>query len=269
MSVAESFTGVRELIASAKDHLADLGKIIAEVVDEDCVSVVAEVDPDSLFTFYKLRAEPHFPPRAAVRAFNIAVELRAALDHAVYAAAVLINPQGPSPTKTAFFVGKTQAAFEGGRDGKGGSHVPPEIKAVMTRLQPYRGGRGQVLADLNEFRNIKDHRRLIDVHPVFGATKSSLVAIEDPDSVFAKSLPPHTGTAHNEIEIQWMSPGFKLHPEKAIIQSTVEVVFREPAQLEGVLARDFFAASIQAVEHAVGEIEAEATKAIAARRLQP
>lgn len=266
MNIAEKFSGARALIDSAKDHLRDLADTVSATVNDDCTTVVAEVDKDSRSTFYKLRVVANVPERASVRVFNVATELRAALDQAVYAAAILINPNRPDPKNTAFFVAETQAGFENARDGQYGLHVPYEVRTTMTGLQPYVGGRGEALANLNEVMNVKDHRRLLAFRPTITALRGS-AAFHPDDGSFANSLPEYTGVASNEVEI-WarVPPGFKMHADKNDFDFTIEVLLSEPERLAGIALGDFFAGVLDAVEKAVTKIESDTAAILAARQ---
>jgi hypothetical protein len=89
--------------------------------------------------------------------FDITNNLRSALDHAVFASALLLTGQELDNTKFPF--GDTEKdAFDDAR--RRAKNVPPAVVALLLSFGPYRYG-NPVLYGLNKLRNTKSHRVLV------------------------------------------------------------------------------------------------------------
>lgn len=248
----DMFSSAWNLTASADEHLAELDAMLSVIVHQDNTEALVEVDPNTGEQVFKVRANGMIHPRVNVRIFNIATELRAALDHAVYAASVTVGTH-PSPTDTAFpfqddLSGLTREMEKRCRG------VPSDIQAVLWNLKPYKAG-NEALWRLNKLRNFKDHRRLIVpvVEPVQNRLQVQITRHKGETSAPNLTFPPsQAGAADNEFIFLRLPPGFDA---KYDLNLSFEIVFGEVPNLEGYNVVSLLRQSAQAVDDAIRALE--------------
>ena len=226
--------------------------MLSAIVHQDNTEALVEVDPNTGEKVFKVRLNGMIHPRINVRIFNIATELRAALDHAVYAASVALGKH-PSPTKTAFpfqdeLSGLTREMERRCED------VPIDIQTVLWNLQPYKAG-NEALWRLNKLRNFKDHRRLII--PVVETVQNRLKVhitrhpgeTSEPNLIFP---PSQEGSAENEFIFLRLPSGFDAQYN---LDLAFQIVFGEVPHLEGRNVVALLRQSAQAVDDAIRALE--------------
>lgn len=244
---ANPFSGPDDLLASAQGHLDELTGLLESLYREDWADIVQERDPDTGNTLCKVRFSEGVPIRVATRIFNVVTELRAALDHAVYSATVLLTGRA-DPSRAKFPFGDTAAAFEQDLN-SGAEHAPSAIHSALIALKPYEAG-NITLWRLNKLRNAKDHRKLvvpapraIPIHVAAGSTATR------PEIKVATSA-----SAENDYVVAIIPPGPPGSKTQLELGLIFHVVFGEIEQVKGLDPIMFLRSAHEAVQTAVDSI---------------
>jgi hypothetical protein len=153
-------------IERAREHIQQLDtEINAFFASKPCARVV-EHDPNTGDQIYKVRLTAKLPGRLRVILKDATSNLRDALDHAVYAAAVSLGVADPE--KTGFPFANDALHLQGELGTWKFSHVPQSIHPILMSFKPYPGG-NDLLVGLNRIRNPNTHRVIV---PVGFATQS-------------------------------------------------------------------------------------------------
>jgi hypothetical protein len=152
------FHSAQLLIQRAQENVIVFSKIHDEFFNCDSIEVCREHSERTREYIYTAKFPVHFPEILSAIAFDVINELRSALDHAIYDAAVEAGGC-PDPTDTKFPFGKTMEQAKRQLDLKNLAQVPDGIRKLAMEFEPYEGGRYR-LYELNQIRNQKIHRIL-------------------------------------------------------------------------------------------------------------
>lgn len=264
MDIDDLFSSPRNLLASAYDHIDEFGIGLRRAVHDNKSEIVVDIEPETGDQIHWMRFEIAIHPRLQVAAFNAATELRASLDHSVYAATLALGKRS-APTKTAFAFGDDITKFEGELERRCG-HVPTEIKAVLHGLQPYPGG-DETLWRLNKLRNVKDHRTLLmpDAKVQTANMKGRFTVTPD----YVGPIPPVVvwkpgglPARENQIPLLRVPHGVIA---KYDADTSIDILFGSPKEVRGMCVTDFFVDAHRAVRRAVALMKFEVIKVLAAR----
>jgi len=243
------FEDPKELIDRAHQHISDVEAHIRAFFDGKPFALEVEPDGDTGYEVHKVRLTDQLPLRAAGIAKDVFSNLRDALDHAVYASAVVVC--GNAPTKTGFPFAEDAAAVHKKLNTKL-TDVPPEIRTFLEQLCPHSNG-NQLLWGLNRTRNIETHRVLVPLIAVSlgnslrlrGETKGGHVS-----SVW--------DAAGQEVEFLRVRIGSGVQYEHSItsdvVFADVDVLGGEPAITTLYALADEVAAIVVGVEAEVGRL---------------
>lgn len=244
-----TFSSPRHLLASADDHIQEVTQRISRIPYDGEWERVIDTDADTGEQVHKVKYRISIPPLVCVRAFNIVTELRAALDHAVYAASVATGSRAKY-TRTAFAFGDDPAAYIAEID-KRCAHVPPDIKTLLYGLNPYPGG-DETLWRLNKLRNVKDHRRLLVPLVSIAALKlNGSIAAGPVGGRIAFNL---KAPANDEITIMRLPAGATADYN---LELAIRVAFGDPEELAGTPVVDFLIMARSAVLKIIEFLETE------------
>ena len=182
-----TLTGSRLKIGRAKEHLHALNVEIGGLLDRDPYSITVEPDPKTRKQIERFNVLEEPEPHWSLMVGDFAHNLRSALDHAIYAVAV-ISGASPDKQKTQFPIESNSGRYwtpakPGGvsirdRDLHG---VDQRFRTIVDRYQPYQ--RGQMADDdhlsvLCWLNNIDKHRLL---HSGFAALETSAAEVHSLD----------------------------------------------------------------------------------------
>lgn len=155
------FDSPRLLVEDALEDIASLKEGVGAFVGKDNWSLVHERHPENGHHIFKMRFKSDVPPKLTVRVYGAARSLRDALDHAIYASALIVL--GKEPERTKFLLAPTLGDIK--NDIKRGKcrDVHEDIIAFMLALEPHEAG-NKSLATLNKLRNKTTHRILSPAH---------------------------------------------------------------------------------------------------------
>lgn len=161
---SDLFESSYALLNRANEHIDEAQAIIQAFFDRKPYTKLVDFDRDTRQYVHKIRLTAKLPGRAAAVVKDATSNLRDALDHAVYAAAVGLGVNDPE--KTGFPFGNDATHLEGELRAWKFKDVPPEIHPLLMGLQPYPRANGQgnnLLIGLNRIRNPNTHRLLIPI----------------------------------------------------------------------------------------------------------
>ena len=121
---------------------------------------VIEFDPNTGHDVHKVRLTAQVPGRLSRILKDCTSNLRDALDHAVYAAAISLG--AINPEKTGFPFANDATHLEDELTSWKFEEVPPEIHPCLRGFKPYPG-ENDILVALNRIRNPNTHRVIVPV----------------------------------------------------------------------------------------------------------
>lgn len=142
-----------------------------------------EMDAPGVNVRFKVKVESEIPVSLAVVVFDVFGELRSALDHAVYAAAIGITGN-PDPSGTKFPFGKDADTVRGNfNQNKSLTEALSGLRELCVGFEAYPAGWNELVWGLNQMRNKKMHRALAVM-----AVSSEQVGFSGGESFQAKGL---------------------------------------------------------------------------------
>lgn len=159
--MTDPFESSKFSIAWAKDHIAELDREVDVFLnDDDACAYVTEPDPQSTYNLLKFKLCKPIPRPIRGHASDAAINLRNALDQAIYSVCTL----KALPTHNRYFpIGNTVREFKNALKGRCGD-LPQEIFNLIRRAKPYKRG-NQSLWALNKLSGTNKHGILRPVLP--------------------------------------------------------------------------------------------------------
>jgi hypothetical protein len=146
---------IRLKIKRADKHIAELQTAILAFKATDPHEVTAKRDPQTRKPIYYVHKADPVPEDIALIAGDVIQNLRSAVDHLAYQ---LVLAAGNTPDiATSFPIFDTSDKYESGKNGKVKGMDPVAIKAIDA-VEPYKGGKGDILWRLHRLNNIDKHR---------------------------------------------------------------------------------------------------------------
>jgi len=158
--VADPFYSAKCKLAWAKEHIAKLEWEIQNFLEQPPCETFTEPHPQKYgHTVQKIRLARLLPPQIPMIAGDAVDNLRAVLDHAVFAVAIA---GGCGHPRNAYFpFSATAAGFEANLKGRS-ADVPQQIWPLFRSFQPYKGG-NDLLVALKEACNRNKHALIVSV----------------------------------------------------------------------------------------------------------
>lgn len=207
-----------------------------------------EFDANTRETVFKLKLVKQLPDRINGIAFDIASNLRAALDRAGYAIAIAAGNNG----KNAHFpFGDTIAEVQN-RITRRSRDIPLEIFDVMVSFKPYPGGNDSLVA-LNKLCNANKHEIVVPMASMVGDITATGANISGPLSFGPKPW----NSSKNEMEYARVGIGGKLEGN---FKFTSFVAIGHIGVVEGQPAISVFNTIAGVIESILVAIEAEARR---------
>lgn len=153
--------------------------------DKSPFKIIPEFNPETGKDDHKIRSVEAVPDLLAGCAFDVIVNLRAALDQAGYATAIAAAPNKGRDAHFPF--GLTPAEVQSRKNGRS-KDIPPEIFDVMVACNPYKGG-NDLLWNLNHLCNTNKHETILHTgigtfstgrnftpgFPIYNRTKNEII----------------------------------------------------------------------------------------------
>jgi hypothetical protein len=235
-------------IARAQDHVEDLRIKVREFKSKRPYEIIIEPDTKPGYKIHKLRLTEAVPRRAISPIVgDIVNNLRAALDHAVYACALANGHASPRYGTCTFPFRKTRAELDNAVNGC--TSVPDEIRTCLRAFRAYDGGY-EVLWELNQMCN-RDKHALIS--PVVCGYSS--ISVRTDSGRVESPANPHWNSAKDEVEL------FRTNGDpKYDLAATLDIALGGPGILAGYPAVPMLNSLVTVVFSVVTTIEAEARR---------
>lgn len=147
-------------IERAEKHLIDLSEMVQKFITSDePYEIVSYDDSDILRKVFKVNILKNFPLDMAVIIGDVLQNLRSTLDHLAFHL-VSIGPPAKRATLIYFPIFESAALYEAGKMRKILGMALPAIKAIDA-IQPYKGGKGHALWNLQTMNNRDKHSLLV------------------------------------------------------------------------------------------------------------
>lgn len=218
----------RLLLDGGKEHIKDLDAKINAFFSTKPYAHVVERNADGTKLLYKVKFKESIPGPLKRLAATAANDLRHALDHAGYAAAVANGKT--DPRFTYFPLAPSAAELENTIKGNC-KDIPQEIVSVMRSFKPYKGGNDLLFA-LNRIAVANKHKLLRAIGIAPGGMFIDNLYVEHSGSGFAL-LSGEWDSAKNEIIFATSGLDTKVHYKLEIrffvAFGDVEIVGGKPA----------------------------------------
>lgn len=248
------FAGPYDLMLSAKEHIEEVITTLSGILNDDWAQIIRERDPETGDTLCKVAFSAPIPIRVGTRIFNVAAEMRAALDQAIYAATVALTEHA-DPASTKFPFGDTLAEAEGNLR-RSGRNVPQPIADVLMAQKPYEAG-NRTLWRLNKLRNVGDHRKLVVPAPSAKMVHASTTGFGAPKIEFATTASPDNG-----YQVARAPAGTNGQLNLGLV---LHVAFGEVAAVKGLDPAGFLIEAHTAVADALDAIEKATIRVLKSR----
>lgn len=246
------FDSARRKVARADKHFDDLHREAKAFFAQNPFREVVEPDPaNPNHLLYKIKLDALIDDSPIPELVgDIASNLRAALDHAVYA---LTNTQPPRPRSAYFPFAGEAAGLQAALD-RNCKHVPPEMLPFLRSLQPYKGG-NRLLYALNVLRNSDNHSLLTPVAAQFIRPYTSVSGTGYMKFV----LPEHSRWDRAKNEVIFLRTAVDTKPDYKI-DFHFFIAFQDIEVLEGCPMIEMLEAIGCEVNATVNSIESEARR---------
>lgn len=155
----------KEMLADAQALLEELDKSVTSFFQASPYKTVIEYNAKNGSNTHKIKLTQELPGRVRSQVRHIASDIRGALDHVGYAAALCSGNSKPRKTMFPFAKSIDEERNVKTRNCK---DLPEEIFNEFWGFKPYIGG-DNVLWSLNEIANCNKHRAVVPVgHGLFG-----------------------------------------------------------------------------------------------------
>jgi hypothetical protein len=187
----DPFESPRLLLSGAERHINTFRSSVANLRSKDWCAPVADPEtPNGII----IRPKITVPKDMKQIVFDLTNNLRSALDHAVFAATLLLTEEEREGTKFPF--GDTRKDLEDDAKRRC-KNVPRELLPYLLAFEAHREG-NPLLWGLNKLRNTKSHRVLI---PVAATVALSGVGEPSPGTIVTPEWDPATGRFKANLEL--------------------------------------------------------------------
>ena len=219
---------------------------------QDChCEPFAEPHPDKPgYIVCKMRLTKTLPAGISEMVGDCVDNLRAALDHTLYAVAVAAGT--PKPRNAYFPFSSDSSTFEANLKGRC-ADVPKGIYPLLRSFEPYKGG-SEALFALNVVCVANKHKLVIAMG---AATLSAGLSVSGTGFVEMPYPAPVWDSAKNEMELMTLGPGAKFNGD---FNFANYVAFGEIEGVAGKNAVPVLHQFVDMVETIVSEIEAESRR---------
>ncbi len=215
-SATERFIRIRVKVERAEKHLRDLENELKTFGNKNFHAVTTDVDTQTGQSIQKLGKHHKRPFEALSIAGDIVHNLRSALDHLANEL-VWVGSDAEPTRRVEFPIAKDAATYERDKATKVEGMCPKVIKAIDA-LQPYKGGKGEILWRLHELDNIDKHRTLFAYSQDCMLVADWLLEYSDSPYNLKRRNPEFAGIDALDSEVE---QEMELEIDKAILESQI------------------------------------------------
>ena len=200
--MTDPFQSSLQRISRAQKHINDLDKRVNKFFKKKPYARTIEDDIDGINKLHKIKLTKQFPPGFTDLAIESIEGLRAALDHATFAACVAAG--NSDPRNSYFPIAGSLDELDNVIKGRC-KDIPPDIITLCRSFSPYKGGNDYIFA-LNRLCIANKHRFIIPVGMANAGTHFKHMTSTGPFSI------PNLGwnREKNEIIFARTAPNTKL-----------------------------------------------------------
>jgi hypothetical protein len=184
--MTDHLIGCRAKIERAKKDVGDLQIAVEAFFKTNPYVIGTKRDPNTRRLLYHLTSVKDTPPMLAVITGDILHDLRSVLDHLAHQL-VCIGMGNPGPFPWVYFPAAFNSAqeYESGKNAQIHGMRGDAVKAIDA-IEPYKGGKGDMIWRLHHLNRIDKHRLLITVGSAYrsldvGAVVGKLLTRTFPD----------------------------------------------------------------------------------------
>jgi len=161
MPATDPLRGVKLKIERANAHIREVSALIDTYLSPDPYERFFEVDPVNGEKHIKLRATEQPPEEIAVISGEVMYLLRSALDHLV--TSIATRREIVVISRTGFPIERTRKEFESALKQRKIQQRLPALAAALRMLEPYEGGKDDILWWLHWLNGMEKHQILVTV----------------------------------------------------------------------------------------------------------
>jgi hypothetical protein len=185
--MASPFYGARLKIERAKHHISELYHAAQLFGDTHAHTITVETDPDTGNDVLRIAPAEPLPDKLLLVLGDALHNLRSTLDHAWCEMCVVVTPY------TKFPVRETRDGVEAAINGLKENACEEVKRFIVDAVQPYKGGKGEMILNLHDL-DIEDKHRLLIAHSEYTLI-TGMTAIDDRGEEFVIDdwliVPPH------------------------------------------------------------------------------
>jgi hypothetical protein len=254
----DPFESPKGLVTHAREHADHLESEIGAFFDKRPYTRVIDYDSDTRQDVHKIRLTAKLPGKLSRILKDCTSNLRDALDHAVYAAAVSLGVKHPKNTGFPFANDATHLDGELARWIF--ADVPPEIRSCLRGFKPYPGG-NDILVALNRIRNPNTHRVIV---PVGTANTGGSVSLQH--GIVSEVVMGFSNWDASKNEIEYLRVGRNSQLQYQV-QVTFDVTFGDIEIVGGQPVTGVLRKMASEVERVILGLEVETARLEAAKAL--
>lgn len=184
------FYSARLKIERAEHHINDLHRAAQLFGDTHAHTITIETDPNTGDDVLCIAPAEPLPDKLLLVIGDALHNLRSALDHAWCEMCVVVTPH------TKFPVRETKDGVEAAINGLKENACEEVKRFIVDAVQPYKGGKGEMILNLHDL-DIEDKHRLLIAHREYTLI-TGMTAIDDRGEEFVVDdwliVPPHVAT---------------------------------------------------------------------------
>jgi hypothetical protein len=175
-------------VERAKKHVIDLESAWSAFLKTNPYEIVPKDDPQAAERTYFLRQAKEIPSNISLIIGDVLQNLRSALDHVAYHLAVVNSASAKTLATTYFPIFPGPVEYHAGKGRKIDGLRQDAVKAIDS-VEPYGGGKGDLLWVLHTLNNVDKHKLLLTALPDLAA--HSISPSQFAKGNFPKPFPMH------------------------------------------------------------------------------
>lgn len=185
--MADALKGCRLKIGRAEQHLRDLHGVCQPLMRPGRDAFTYTDFPERGQRFYHLKREPEIPDVVAILTGDAIQNLRTALDHLAFSLYLTGPKKGVTKDlhRLYFPIGSSANEFPQQRDQSLRGFWRSDAVAALNAIEPYGGGKGDILHVLSKLNVTDKHRLLLTVAASTGASDLGSFMFEDMRSLLS------------------------------------------------------------------------------------
>jgi hypothetical protein len=235
-------------IDRARKHLLDLDQAIDALNRDHAHEVIPEDQPDQITRIYRLRVIKRIDYQLAPFIGDAIHNLSSALDALAVSLVKRHPPVSEGVLRVTYFPIKEEGPKFSGADETFFERIGKEAADIIKRVEPYPGGKGELLCGVRYLNRIDKHRAILAVDSPINNT-----ALIGPAAGHGTYYPrPNRAISDGDEVGRWIGTKPNNYPAA---QFSFAIVFDEPGLCDGKAVSTFLKESIDLIQAIVDDIE--------------